>query len=655
MTQITVADLDNAKLDVDTIADIANDTGVSVIDRLGATRLTANEAIRRMGYQVPVTYTTSLVMSTLTQTVDYLGVVYAPLPTMIPFTTSGTFETTKFYVIQNNEIVKKYNTYDDILASGGAILDKTRADTSGYYSSGDGGGNSFYWDSTSTATHNGGTVIKPTAISGAGRWLAIQSKKANVLQFGAKGDGSSDDTTVIQNASNAVDVICFTHAKSYAFDNVSLSSNKTILFSDGAKIVKRLGGSGFAFVCAGTAGNRKSNITINSAKIDASSTLLGLVSFSYTDNIKIINCYAENLGNTTVLQGQLSGLSNSTNVYIENCYVTSATYGVTFTSCNDCLVNGGSYKTLARDGVLFFSSTTNCRAVGVNIDGYNSLNENGRAGIHFYGGSNGLATGCTISNSLGTTTDTGAIRFRDFFGFSCTANIINNASVGILTNHIGDFTATAETGSISSNYINTCVNEGISIASTGRCSVSNNVIRNTTKDGIFIGANSHNCVVSANTISETVNTTARAIIVGSNNTTVIGNNCLIDSALGSSNIPQIGYSGTGGIIDSNVFSTASNANLAIRIYSGCSARIGQSNAYGTGITTELVNNGTEIGCFATTIGTSNTVIAHGLNYIPNNISITPFADARVWISSATTSTNINLTASVSVLCQIRVW
>ena len=224
-----------------------------------------------------------------------------------------------------------------------------------------------------------------------------------------------------------------------------------------------------------------------------------------------------------------------------------------------------------------------------------------------------------------------------------------------MTNHIGDFTATAETGSISSNYINTCVNEGIFIASTGRCVVSNNVIRNTTKDGIFIGANSHNCVVSANTISETVNTTARAIVVGSNNTTVIGNNCLIDSALGASNIPQIGYSGTGGIIDSNVFSTASNANLAIRIYSGGSARIGQSNAYGTGITTELVNNGTEIGYFATTIGTSNTAIAHGLNYIPNNISITPFADASVWISSATTSTNINLTASVSVLCQIRVW
>jgi len=200
MTQITAADLDNAKLDVDTIADIANDTGVSVIDRLGATRLTANEAIRRMGYQVPVTYAASLVMSTLTQTVDYLGVVYAPLPTMIPFTTSGTFETTKFYVIQNNEIVKKYNTYADILASGGAILDNTRADTSGYHSSGDGGANSFYYSTASTATHNAGTVIKPTAVSGAGRWLATNPEITTLKQWGCVGDGTiTDDSTKIND------------------------------------------------------------------------------------------------------------------------------------------------------------------------------------------------------------------------------------------------------------------------------------------------------------------------------------------------------------------------------------------------------------------------------------------------------------------------
>ena len=40
MTQITVADLNNAKLDVDTIAAIANSTDPTVIDRLGNVRRT---------------------------------------------------------------------------------------------------------------------------------------------------------------------------------------------------------------------------------------------------------------------------------------------------------------------------------------------------------------------------------------------------------------------------------------------------------------------------------------------------------------------------------------------------------------------------------------------------------------------------------------
>ena len=61
------------------------------------------------------------------------------------------------------------------------------AKTLGYYSAGDGGGNSFYWNSTSGATDNGATVIKPTSVSGTGRWLAINNT-ASLLQRGAIGN-----------------------------------------------------------------------------------------------------------------------------------------------------------------------------------------------------------------------------------------------------------------------------------------------------------------------------------------------------------------------------------------------------------------------------------------------------------------------------------
>ena len=72
--------------------------------------------------------------------------------------------------------------------------------TSGYYNEGDGGGNRFYWDGTSAATDNGGTIIKPTFVSGAGRWLATNPETTTLKQWGCKADGTlTDDSEKINN------------------------------------------------------------------------------------------------------------------------------------------------------------------------------------------------------------------------------------------------------------------------------------------------------------------------------------------------------------------------------------------------------------------------------------------------------------------------
>lgn len=68
-----------------------------------------------------------------------------------------------------------------------------------YYAGISGGGGLFKWDAASTATANGGTVIAPDA-GGTGRWRRIYSGALNVKWFGAKGDGSTDDTAAIQLA-----------------------------------------------------------------------------------------------------------------------------------------------------------------------------------------------------------------------------------------------------------------------------------------------------------------------------------------------------------------------------------------------------------------------------------------------------------------------
>jgi hypothetical protein len=69
----------------------------------------------------------------------------------------------------------------------------------GYYSKGDGGGGTFYWDSTSIEDDNGGTIIEATGVVD-GRWIRNYSGAVNVKLFGAIGDGVADDTTAVQAA-----------------------------------------------------------------------------------------------------------------------------------------------------------------------------------------------------------------------------------------------------------------------------------------------------------------------------------------------------------------------------------------------------------------------------------------------------------------------
>lgn len=72
-----------------------------------------------------------------------------------------------------------------------------RVDLLGYYIKGDGGGGTFYWDSTSTETDNGGTIIQATGVT-TGRWKRVINNRIDVKWFGAKGDGTTNDTASIK-------------------------------------------------------------------------------------------------------------------------------------------------------------------------------------------------------------------------------------------------------------------------------------------------------------------------------------------------------------------------------------------------------------------------------------------------------------------------
>ena len=72
----------------------------------------------------------------------------------------------------------------------------------GYYSAGDGGGGLYYLDATDTTSpDNGGSII---VASDGGRWKLNHTGILSVKQFGARGNGSSNDVLAIQATINSL-------------------------------------------------------------------------------------------------------------------------------------------------------------------------------------------------------------------------------------------------------------------------------------------------------------------------------------------------------------------------------------------------------------------------------------------------------------------
>ena len=85
----------------------------------------------------------------------------------------------------------------DLRSTEGAVNGQI-ATTRGYWSAGDGGAASYYWDSASTSTHNGFTVISVSGVT-TGRWKLIwDGSTASARLAGAKFDASTDDTAALQ-------------------------------------------------------------------------------------------------------------------------------------------------------------------------------------------------------------------------------------------------------------------------------------------------------------------------------------------------------------------------------------------------------------------------------------------------------------------------
>lgn len=138
-------------------------------------------------------------------------------------------------------------------------------DLLGYYTPGDGGGGQFYWDATSTATDNNGTIIKVTAIT-TGRWIRLRDAGiVHIDWFGFLNDGS-DESTLLNQVLNYFDNVTFIfpEGKSYKYGT-------QILVSDKEKLILEFNGSSFhdlGKLVTTTTGDKIGNVGFELRNID---------------------------------------------------------------------------------------------------------------------------------------------------------------------------------------------------------------------------------------------------------------------------------------------------------------------------------------------------------------------------------------------------
>ena len=121
MATLTIADLDNGKRDLQTVDAVANSPQDFTTTRYGAQVLTLSGALRRLGYQAPVPYASGLNVDSGLFTIERDGIVYAPKPSLVPFTT-GAWDGDQWLVVQADPHLRAdLASHDGVTLVGGSV------------------------------------------------------------------------------------------------------------------------------------------------------------------------------------------------------------------------------------------------------------------------------------------------------------------------------------------------------------------------------------------------------------------------------------------------------------------------------------------------------------------------------------------------------
>lgn len=195
------------------------------------------------------------------------------------------------------------------VANGGTVI------TQGYYTASDGGANVYRYDSGSAATIDGGFVIDgPGSV---GRFLAVDQTAANVRQFGAKGDGVTDDTEKVQAAlDSGATAIRFTSG-TYACDDLIVTTASASIRGAGATLLATTNDGEMLSLDA-------SGVTLLGLTLDGGSAAAqGVVIGASTQNVEVVGCEIKNLAQTSgvLIVAGINVHGDGYGHVITNCYI----------------------------------------------------------------------------------------------------------------------------------------------------------------------------------------------------------------------------------------------------------------------------------------------------------------------------------------------
>lgn len=409
------------------------------------------------------------------------------------------------------------------------------------------------------------------------RWA--NAPAVSVKDYGATGNGSTDDTAAIQAAVNATasakGSLYFPAGTYLVGTAISIPANIN-LFGQGYDSHLTRTTTGNVFSIIGTSGTLISNVHITELRFSGPSTQASSVSgngiyIDYTSYITVENCFFTGFGLTNSNDGGISGIRSSYISVIGNnfrlntnglCFGTpNSTIGTdhSLIAHNICLSNWEdglhtqqcSYITMANNICGNNGQVSDGAGIDVLRDSYDTMEGN----LCFSNGGNGIEvgsgtsadTGHVISNNINYQNGGNGISVANL-STKCAItsnNCSGNIGHGINISPSGTASATIESMVVTNNQAQGNGGNGINISNPTASSivryavVSGNTVQGNTSHGILLTARVEYNLVANNIV---VSNTSNGIRLSSQSTNIPNHNVISGNIL-VGNATQLGQSG----------------------------------------------------------------------------------------------------------------